>query len=97
MTAAGTAEAEKIARKAVEKELAVCVNIVPKVRSSYRWQGEVEEASEVLMLFKTTHKAWPKLKKRIRKWHSYDVPEILKLSIEEGDEEYLKWISHNVG
>ncbi|WP_457597005.1 divalent-cation tolerance protein CutA [Hydrogenimonas sp.] len=89
-------EARRIAKKAVEKRLAACVNLVPKIHSVYRWQGEVEEAKEVLMLFKTTKTVWPKLQKRIKKWHPYEVPEIVMLPIDEAERSYLQWIEGSV-
>ena len=92
VTAYGVEEAERIARKVVEKRLAGCVNIIPKIRSIYRWQGNVEEDREAMLLIKTDAKHLPKLKKRIKKMHSYDVPEILVFDIDDGDEDYLKWL-----
>ena len=92
VTAPTTEEAETIAGKIVEKELAACVNIVPKIRSIYRWQGEVQEDREVLMLIKTSARHLEKLKKRILKMHSYDIPEFLVFNVDEGDEAYLKWM-----
>ncbi len=86
------AEARRIAHKVVEKELAACVSIVPKVRSIYRWEGKVEETQETLLLMKTKKEALSKLTKRIKKMHSYEVPEILALKVDDGDDEYLKWL-----
>ncbi len=92
VTAPNTAEAERIAQKVVQKGLAACVNIVPKLLSIYRWEGNVERDMETLLVIKSTKKALPKLKKRIKKMHSYKVPEILVLKVDEGDREYLEWI-----
>ena len=92
VTTQNVAEAEKIARKLIEKELAACVNIVPKIRSLYRWKGEVHEDQESLMLIKTSRKLIPELKKRIKKMHSYDLPEFIVFKIEQGDRDYLKWL-----
>ena len=92
VTTQNVAEAEKIARKLVEKELAACVNIVPKIRSLYRWKGEIHEDQESLMLIKTSRKLLPELKKRIKKMHSYDLPEFIVFKIEQGDRDYLKWL-----
>jgi len=85
-------EAEQIADKIVEKSLAACVNIVPKIRSIYRWEGKVEHSRETLMLIKTVDSKVKKLKKQIKKLHSYDIPEILVLKIDDGDNNYLDWI-----
>ncbi len=92
VTAPNAAEAERIAQKVVQKGLAACVNIVPKLLSIYRWEGNVERDTETLLVIKSTKEALPKLKKRIKKMHSYKVPEILVLKVDEGDREYLEWI-----
>ena len=96
VTASGVEEAERIARKVVEKRLAGCVNIIPKIRSIYRWQGKVQEDREAMLLIKTDAKHLKKLKKRIKKIHSYDVPEILVFTIDEGDDDYLKWLKSSL-
>ncbi len=92
VTAPNAAEAERIAQKVVQKGLAACVNIVPKLLSIYRWEGNVERDMETLLVIKSTKKVLPKLKKKIKKMHSYKVPEILVLKVDDGDREYLDWI-----
>ncbi len=86
------AEAERIAKKVVEKRLAACVNIIPKVRSVYRWEGEVMVEKEALLIVKTTKKSLPKLEKAVKKLHSYEVPEFIAVKIDEGSDDYLKWL-----
>ncbi|MBI3209956.1 MAG: divalent-cation tolerance protein CutA [Candidatus Solibacter usitatus] len=92
-TCASPDEAEKIARTLVEKQLAACVNILPAVRSIYRWQGNVEDTTEVLLLIKTRQAVYPDLEKEIRKLHSYSAPEIVAIVIDRGSAAYLDWIA----
>ncbi len=95
-TASSKDEARKIARALVERLLAACVNIVPQVDSIYRWEGEVEEGEEWLLIIKTTRAAFERVRDAIKELHSYDVPECICLSIEEGSVEYLSWIGQSV-
>jgi periplasmic divalent cation tolerance protein len=95
-TASSKDEARKIARTLVERLLAACVNIVPQVGSIYRWEGEVEEAEEWLLIIKTTRPAFERVRDAIKELHSYDVPECVCVSIEEGSVEYLSWIGQSV-
>ncbi len=95
-TTADTAEAEKIARALVERRLAACVNVLPQIRSIYRWQGKVEDATEVLLIIKTTASQFSAVRDAIRELHSYDVPECICLPITEGSPDYLKWLTESV-
>jgi periplasmic divalent cation tolerance protein len=92
-TAGSQEEAQKIARALVERRLAACVNIVPQVRSIYRWQEKVETAEECLLVIKTTRAAFDSVRFAIRELHSYDLPECICLAIEDGSKEYLDWIA----
>jgi len=96
VTAPNEKEAKTIARKAVEKKLAACVNIVPGLTSVYRWEGQVQKDTEVLMLIKTTKKRLGKLEKLVKKLHSYEVPEFVVLKIEGGSSAYMKWLQKSV-
>jgi periplasmic divalent cation tolerance protein len=89
-------EAEKIARALVAERLAACVNIVPGVRSIYRWKDSVEETNEVLLVIKTTRGRFPAVAARLAALHSYEVPEILALDADAGAEPYLAWLSDSV-
>jgi periplasmic divalent cation tolerance protein len=95
-TASSKDEARKIGRALVGRLLAACVNIVPQVGSIYRWEGEIEEAEEWLLLIKTTQGAFERVREAIVELHSYDVPECISLSIDDGSVEYLSWIGQSV-
>jgi periplasmic divalent cation tolerance protein len=97
LTATGSKEeARKIARTLVERRLAACINIVPQVDSIYRWKGETEEAQEWLLVIKTTGAAFERVRDAIKELHSYDVPECICISIENGSPDYLQWIADSV-
>ncbi|BDY12129.1 divalent-cation tolerance protein CutA [Hydrogenimonas cancrithermarum] len=92
VTASSKSEAEKIAIHLVKKALAACVNIVPKIRSVYGWEGKVEISNEVLLIIKSKKSLLKDLEKAVRKVHSYEVPEIVSIEIEEGSSDYLDWM-----
>lgn len=90
-------EGRKIARAMVEKHVAACVNIVTHaVESFYLWEGKLENASEYLLIIKTTEERVEELKKEVLEMHSYDTPEFVVLPIVAGAEEYLKWVGESV-
>ncbi|MCQ8892253.1 MAG: divalent-cation tolerance protein CutA [Candidatus Methanosuratincola sp.] len=89
-------QAEEIARRLVGERLAACVNILPSMRSVYRWKDRVEESTEFILLVKTEQRVFEKMKRRVLELHSYELPEIIALDISEGLEGYLDWISSNV-
>ncbi len=91
------AGSERIATAIVDEQLAACVNILPKLTSVYRWEGQVQQDSEQLLLIKTCDAVYPALEARIHELHSYDVPEIIALPIQKGLTEYLDWITENTG
>jgi periplasmic divalent cation tolerance protein len=81
----------------VDERLAACVNLLPGVRSVYRWQGAVEEAGEILLLIKTTRTALPALQARLVALHPYELPELLAVEAADGLPAYLAWIADNAG
>jgi|SRR4051794_15746139 periplasmic divalent cation tolerance protein len=96
-TSGSDAEARKIANELVERRLAACVNIIPRIQSVYRWEGKIESAEEFLLIIKSTKSRSVDVKAAIRELHSYDLPEYIVISIEDGSAEYLKWIEESVG
>jgi periplasmic divalent cation tolerance protein len=92
LTAPDAAMAERLARALVEERLAACVNLVPGVRSFYRWEGRVEDASEVLLVVKTRADRSATLAARVRELHPYELPEVVELAAAGGSAEYLDWV-----
>jgi len=88
--------ASTLARHLVDKRLAACVNILPGVRSIYRWQDKTEEASEFLLVIKTSRERFTALRAEIEKVHTYEVPEVVALPIVDGSEAYLGWLDREL-
>ncbi|EHB01838.1 CutA-like protein [Heterocephalus glaber] len=84
--------ARDIARAVLEKKLAASVNILPKASSLYFWKGEIEEATEILLLIKTRTSKVPVLSSYIRLVHPFEIPEVFSLPMDQGDVHYLKWL-----
>ncbi len=89
-------QAEKIADAVVTDKLAACVNTLPGVRSCYVWKGKLTWSDEVLLLIKTTHGRFDQLKERVKAMHSYEVPEIVAVRIDDADAKYAGWIDQAV-
>jgi periplasmic divalent cation tolerance protein len=92
-TAPDSALAEKLARVLVEEQLAACVNILPGVRSIYRWQGKIEDTAEVMLVIKSRRHLLDALVGRVRALHSYSVPEVVAFDVVGGNPDYLTWIA----
>jgi len=96
VTVGSSDEGARFARALVEERLAACVNRLGPAHSIYRWQGQVEQSEEELLIIKTRKGLFHRLKKRVEELHSYSVPEIIALPIVEGSEGYLKWLGEQV-
>jgi periplasmic divalent cation tolerance protein len=92
VTAPDADTAAAIARVLVEERLAACVNLVPGVRSIYRFRGRVEEEAEVLLIVKTRAERARELEARVRAIHPYELPEVLRLAAAGGSAPYLAWV-----
>jgi periplasmic divalent cation tolerance protein len=90
-------QAERIAQSVVEEKLAACVNVLPAIRSCFIWEEKLTWSDEVLLLIKTTTGRFDQLEVRIRALHTYSIPEIIGVPIEDGLASYVQWIERAVG
>jgi periplasmic divalent cation tolerance protein len=98
LTTAGSAdEARQLARMLVERRLAACVNILPGVRSVYRWKGKVDETEEAMLVIKTSRGQAAAVEAALREAHSYDLPEFLLLPVSGGGAAYMAWLRDGLG
>jgi periplasmic divalent cation tolerance protein len=91
-TAPSEAEANQLAQRLVENGLAACVNQIPGVRSTYLWQGELQQESEIQLWVKTRRNKLAAIESWLAQHHPYDVPECLVINPEAGSSAYLHWI-----
>ena len=85
--------ARALAAGLLEEKLAACVNVLPGIRSIYRWQDEVKDDSEVLMVVKTTQPNLERLTQWLEHHHPYDLPEVIALPVSGGSPGYLDWVA----
>ena len=85
-----------LARGLVEADLVACVNILPGVRSIYRWQGAVEDGAEVLMMVKTLPEHFDGVERWLMEHHPYDVPEVVGIRADKVSDPYMRWIEESV-
>ena len=96
ITASSLQEGERIGSSLVEEGLAACCNIIPEIKSIFKWKGKICKEKEVLLLVKSKKALFKKLQERVKKLHSYEVPEIIAIPIEAGLKDYLKWVDEVV-
>lgn len=89
-------EAESLAEKIIEANLAACVQILPQMTSVYIWEGKLQKEGEHLLLIKTLPEKWDKLRDFITANHSYDVPEIVAINAEKVSEPYQSWLDETL-
>jgi len=92
VTAASERQAGRIGRALVKSELAACVNILPGVRSIFRWEGKLSQEREVLLILKSRADLFGRLAAEVKRLHSYQVPEVVAFPISHGTADYLAWI-----
>jgi periplasmic divalent cation tolerance protein len=93
VTTVGTEEqALTLAHHLVARHVAACVNIVPRIRSVFFWKGKVNDDSEWMLLVKTAPANFPKVRDAIRRFHAYELPEILGFGADAADPLFAKWV-----
>ena len=92
-TCPDAASAERIADVLVGERLAACVNLLPGLRSVYRWEGQVEHADEVLLLIKTRPEHFQRLQARLLGLHPHELPELVAVETDSGLPDYLRWVA----
>jgi periplasmic divalent cation tolerance protein len=98
LTTCGSREvADRIAAVLVEERLAACVNVLPGITSTYRWQEKIETDDEVLMLIKTAKPELSAIEATIRTLSGYELPELIAVEIAGGSADYLRWVETSIG
>ncbi len=92
VTAGSEEEAATIGRTLIEERLVACANIVPRIRSIYRWKGKIYDEQEFLVIIKTRTSLFEAVQKRVKELHSYEVPEIISFPVALGLPQYLEWV-----
>jgi periplasmic divalent cation tolerance protein len=85
--------ATKIGKELIKTKLAACVNIIEKVTSIYKWENEIVEDNEFLLIIKTKKDLFKKVEEEIKELHPYTIPEIISIDISLGSKEYVQWIN----
>ncbi len=96
ITTSGEEESKLIAKTLLEERTVACANIIPSMKSFYWWEGEIEEDTESILILKTRSDKLDTLIKRVKDLHSYELPCILEISIQDGSEDYLKWLEDSL-
>lgn len=86
-------KAQEIASTLVTMRLAACVNVIPRIHSTYRWEGKVQQDDESLLIIKTTTDCFDALKQMVLQLHPYELPEVIAVNLSEGHAPYLDWIA----
>jgi periplasmic divalent cation tolerance protein len=92
VTTVSQKEAVRIGSKMVSARLAACANVIPGIKSIYRWNGKIVKSGETLLMLKSTKLQYQALEKAIKAMHSYETPEIVALEIKTGLDQYMRWV-----
>lgn len=95
-TCSDVRKAEKLATHLLQNRIAACINVLPGVKSFYRWQGKVETDAEVLLMIKTSRDLITEVRRVIEKLHDYDLPELIVVPIVDGSPDYLAWLEREL-
>lgn len=95
-TCGNITEAELIARNLIDNRVAACVNVIPGLLSYYRWQGKVENDTELLLMIKTSRELVEHVRGALEALHSYDLPEMIVIPIIDGSPNYLEWLDQEL-
>jgi periplasmic divalent cation tolerance protein len=95
-TCGSAEEAETLATKLLEKRLAACVNVVPRIRSFYRWNEKIEKSEEWLLVIKTSRERFEEMRVLLEATHSYEIPEVVALQVDDGSPAYLDWLDREL-
>ena len=96
VTTGDKAEARRIGMALVESRLAACVNIIDQMNSLYRWEGQIQDDQEVVLIAKTTENNVPALKEKVKAIHSYECPCIVCMPVTDGYGPFMQWIREQV-
>ena len=96
VTCPNRAIARRIATALVTRRLAACVNLLPVIESTFRWQGKIDRCREALLVIKTTRPRFAALRRAVVGLHPYDVPEVIALPVVDGHPPYLTWVRRSV-
>jgi periplasmic divalent cation tolerance protein len=96
ITTSSPDEARLIGRALVDERLAACANIIPGMESVYRWKGQIQQDKETILIAKTNCDSLHALESRVKQLHSYDVPCIVGIPIEKGNQQYYDWLAEQL-
>ena len=89
-------KSEELAQILLEEKLAACVNIIPGIKSMYWWDGKIQTDTEDLLVIKTKEELVKELTEKVKEVHPYEIPEVIVLNVEDGNNEYIDWITKSV-